>query len=343
MYDVVKLEEKLKDNYELILKVLLELGFNEETIKYRESQHLITSCRPEEGADNPNGCLIYTNSLNVLYTTRAWSGNLFSLIMKIKEVNFPRALELIQDWIGIRVDNIDVEVPFGGFYKRLIKKDNQSECLNLIVHQSSELPSDKSLSKKFSADGVAASIQEKWGIRYDHNENAILIPIYDYSGNLVGCKARNNDDQCDPTQRFWAYIPYSKTSVVYGWYQNYNKIAEKQTVIVVESEKGVLQAASFGCEIVVGIGGHNISSIQAKYIKMLGTKRVIIAFDEGISEEEIQSECKKLQNKYIRNEVSYISDRNNIVIPKGSKGSPVDFGAEGFKKLYKNCRYRCVS
>ena len=338
MVNVVMLEDKLKDNVELITKILIHLGFSEDDIRYKETQHLLTSRRPEEGADNPNGVLIYTNSLNVLYTTRAWSGNIFSLVMKIKDINFPKALQYIQDWIGFKAEDVEYEIPFGGFYKRLHKKI-QSVVPDLPKHNEEELPPGNSFSKMFAKDGVAVSIQDEWGIRYDHINDAVLIPIYDYSGNLVGCKARNNDPECDSANRFWAYIPYSKSSIVYGWNKNFQHISEKQTVIVVESEKGVLQAASFGCEIVVGVGGHNISETQAHYIKMLGVKQIIVAFDEGISEEEIKAECKKLYVKSLRNHVDYIFDRNNLVIPKGSKGSPVDFGSKGLKTLLRKCRY----
>lgn len=340
MVNVVRLEERLRDNYDAVLKILLKLGFDEEHIKYRESQHLITAPRPEEGADNPNGCLIYINSLNVIFTTRSWHGNIFSLIMKLKETNFPEALRLAAEWIDYKESGaVVVEKPLKGFYKRLIKKASRP-VVDLPIHKESELPSADSLSYRFALDGVAPIVQEKWGVRYDHEDDAILIPIHDYSGNLVGCKARSNDPNCDFNHRFWAYIPYSKSSVIYGWYENFQRIAEKQSVIIVESEKGVLQSASFGCEIVVGIGGHSISTIQARYIKMLGVKTIIVAFDEGISEEEIVGECKKLQmGGAYRNHVKYIYDRKHIVLPFGSKSSPTDFGSEGLKKLLKNSLY----
>lgn len=338
MVSVEGLEERLRENYDAVLKILLELGFDEDRIRYKESQHLITSPRPEEDADNPNGCLIYLDSLCVIYTTRAWSGNIFSLVMKIREVSFPEALRLIAGWIGYEDSlNVKIKFPWGGFWKNVVK-NTPDLTANIPSHKESELPDADSLSCKYIQDGVSALIQEEWGVRYSHEDDAILTPIYDYSGNLVGCKARNNDPECDDSNRFWAYIPYPKTLVVYGWFQNFSRIAEKHKVLVVESEKGVLQAASFGCEVAVAIGGHNISATQAKYIKMLGAKTIIIGFDEGISEEEIQEECKKLRSDgYMKNKVKYIYDKEHLVLPKGSKGSPVDYGKEGLRKLLKNC------
>lgn len=342
MFNVAKLEERLKDNYDDVLKILLELGFDEDHIKYRESQHLISAPRPEEGADNPNGCLIYINSLNVIYTTRAWSGNIFSLVMKIKDVNFPEALRLIGKWIDYdATKDYKIEPLVSGFYHKVHKSTSNNLLNHFYLHKESELPRPDSLSCKFIKDGVSALVQEKWGIRYDHNEDAILIPIYDYSGNLVGCKARSNNPDCDETHRFWAYIPYPKTQVVYGWYQNFANIANKGTVLIVESEKGVLQAASFDCGVAVGIGGHNISTDQARHIKLLGAKTIIVAFDEGISEEEIRGECVKLKmGGMLANKVKYIYDRDNLVIPKGSKGSPVDYGEKGLRTLLSKCCWK---
>lgn len=340
MVSVEGLEERLKDDYETILQVLVQLGFDEDRIKYKPGQHLISAPRPEEGADNPNGCLIYINSLCVIFTTRAWTGNIFSLVMKIKDVSFPKALSLIAEWIEYEDTDVETVEQFENeFYKHLSHSKDKDYPLDFTIHKETELPPADSLSRKFSLDGVGTSVQEEWGVRYDHEEDAILIPIRDYSGNLVGCKARNNDPNCEPDKRFWAYIPYPKASVVYGWHENFRNIAEKQTVIVVESEKGVLQAASFGCGIAVGIGGHNISATQAKYIKLLGAKVIIIAFDEGIPEEEIRNECLKVKSGFLDNRVKYIFDRENIILPKGSKSSPVDYGSAGLKKLMKNCLY----
>ena len=339
MISVDSLHDILVNNCDAVTTILIKLGFSEDTIKYHERQNMITSPRPEKGADNPNGCIIYLNSLNVLYTTRSWTGNIFSLVSKVKDVVFPEALKLIAKWIGYKQIDEKIILPFSGFYKGIIKERN-SPVESLHIYKESELPPSDSLSYKFFKDGVALTIQEKWGIRYDHEEDAVLIPIRDYSGRLVGCKARNNDPNCLDTERFCAYLPYSKTSIVYGWYENFKKIIEKQTVIIVESEKGVLQAASFGCEIVVAVGGHNISQIQAKYIKMLGVKNVIVAFDEGLTEEEIINECKKLiiDNKIVKNTVTYIYDRDHIVLEEGSKSSPVDFGDQGLKKLLQKAR-----
>ena len=66
-----------------------------------------------------------------------------------------------------------------------------------------------------------------------------------------------------------------------------------------------MQAASFGCNCVLGASGCHISQTQAKYIKSLMTDRIIVAFDEGLDEEFVRNEAQKLVcNNSIKSDIS---------------------------------------
>ena len=125
------------------------------------------------------------------------------------------------------------------------------------------------------------------------------------------------------------YQPYAKSLVLFGWSQNYTYIMKKQIVFIVEAEKSVCQAASWGFNLLLAVGGHDISKTQAKNIKSLGVD-IIIAFDEGLSNDEVEEQARKvvLDGKYWRNKVGYI-DMNGLK----SKVSPTDLGYKAFKKL----------
>lgn len=331
---MLTLQNKLTDNVEDIKKVLIHLGFLEDKIRYHSHKNMITSPRPEEGADNPQGFILYTNSLKYLYTTRSGDGNIFTLVMDIKSANFAHSLELICKWLDIKDAKYDIKLPFCGFYKQIIKyKDG--EDFDFYKYKSSDLPPDDSLSQKFFLDGISFKVQEKWGIRYEHSDDNILIPIKNYTGELIGCKARSNAEDCPHDKRWFAYLSYPKTSVVYGYYENYRAIQRKNTVVVFEAEKSVLQCASFGLNIAVAIGGHNISTMQAKYILSLKAERIIVAFDTDIVEDELIYECRKLQSKgLLKNKVGYIYDKTHELL--GDKMSPSDRGKNIFKKLLNN-------
>lgn len=334
--NVLDIQAKLIDNFDDIKKIMIELGFDEAAIRFNRRQHLITSKRPDVNADNPNGFLLYTNTLRYIMTTRNKSGNLFSLIMDLRNCSFKAALVYVCKCLNIKYNNTFYKPPFDGFYKNIFSPF-ESDDDNLSKYDRNKLPASDSLSLKFFKDGIALDVQEKWGIRYDHERDVILIPIEDCNGNLVGCKARNNNPNCADYERWFAYLPYQKTKVLYGWHNHYKNIINKNMVVLTESEKGPLQMESFNCFIGLGIGGHSFSNWQAKYIKSLMIKKIIVAFDEGLSEEEIKSEALKLiiDNGLFKNKVGYIYDADGEYLPSGSKASPTDFGGDIFNKLVK--------
>ena len=333
--NVLTLTEKLRDNVEDITKILIKLGVDEESIKYHSQKGLITSTRPDPSADNKAGLLLYTNSLQYVITTRgAKQGNIFSLVMDIKDKTFPAALSWIANICGYSEDHYKIKLPFGGFYKGL-NIQNYDFDPHLDTYNDSDLPDSHSLSQRFFLDNIDFLTQERFGVRYSHEDDAVLIPIRDCRGKLVGCKARNNNPYS--VNRYFAKLPYSKNCVVYGYSENYKSIVEKKTVVIFESEKAVMQCSSFGFNVAVAIGGHCISKIQERYIKSLMCKNVIVAFDEGLQEDEIKYEAKKLlnDNKMIHNNVFYIFDDTGEILKKGSKDSPSDHGAEIFQRMMK--------
>lgn len=313
--------------------MLVASGFDEDAIQYDEKKHLITT--PRIGGDSPRGLLIYTDTLIVMATTRAeLSGNLFTLIMGIKNISFIECVDYIAEIVEARNLPTNYIKPFGGFYKKLARSSDDTKTEELTSYDIDLLPPPNLFSEKFLKDNITIPVQKKWGVRYSIEDDAILIPIF-FGGNLVGCKARANSD-ADMSRRWWAYLPYSKTAVLYGLDNNYSKIIKKDKCIITESEKGVMQLDSMGIRIGLAVAGHSISVTQAKYLKQLGVSEIVVAFDQDLPEEEIITECKKLvvNNSFIKNKVSYIYDESGIYLPKGMKDSPTDKGAEIFTELY---------
>lgn len=334
--DVISLTNQLTNQPDKIIKILEKLGCKK--IKYNEYKGYITSTRPEEGADNPLGNMVWIENLMVHQNTRTYDSNIFCLVMDTKNVNFPKALELVAGWVGLKnIKNSSIKYPFCSFFKQVAKQVNEPE-LNMRTYLESDLPSKDKLSYKYIKDGVSAQTQEKFGVRYDDISDCIITPIYDYSGRLVGAKARNNNPNCDDAHRFWAFLEYQKTLILFGYTINYKTIIQKKLVIIVESEKAVMQGYDMGCYLLLAIAGHSISQTQSRYIKALGVDKVIVAFDEGICAEECEYEARKciVDSKFYSNRVGYVLDESNILLPKGSKMSPLDQGKKIFKELIKN-------
>ena len=330
--NVIALQEKIVAHPEYIEKLCEDMGF--ENIRDRGEYYSMQNI----GGDNPSAIAIYKDNLHYENFSHGSSGNIFTLTMETKHCSFPESLEYVSEVLGIKAENIKIVLPFGGFYKNISKKKSD-EFEELPHYSESNLPPPDSLSQKFLDDGVSLQVQYKMGVRYSHEDDAILIPVYDMEHNLVGCKGRSNDPNVDSSKRWFMYIPYKKSHIVYGLDVNYKSIITRSMIVIFEAEKSVMQCLSFEFNMATGIGGHSISKVQAKYIKMTAAKKVIVAFDEGLEEGEVKYEAKKLlvNTERYTNKVYYIYDREHKYLPKGSKMSPSDQGKEVFLKLLKNC------
>ena len=325
------LEQKILSDPENIVTILEKLGHTDvkDRGKYLQLSNL----------DGDNSSAISILKENLLYKnyTRGESGNLFTLIMYDKKITFPDALKFAAKCIGYKDDGIKIRKPFGGFYTHVEKDCNNFE-IRLPVYEETKLPNSNNLSKLWYEDGVDIDIQIEYGIRYDLESDSIIIPVRDYYGNLVGAKKRINKRMCDMGERWGMYIPYAKSLLCYGWTHNYQSIKQQKKVIILEAEKSVAQLSSIGYDIGLAIGGHNISPTQAHWINTLQADKIVVAFDEGLSEEEVRYETKKLMplNGIYRTKVGYIYDGCGEVLACGSKDSPTDHGKEVFQKLCKN-------
>lgn len=331
--DALSLQEKISGNKDSIIKILETLGYTQ----IKESSKYFSF--PRLDGDNLSANTLYIDSLRWQCYTRGESGNIFTLIMFTKGINFPDSLKYCAKILGYSDRNLPkTKYPFSGFFKE-IYKTSKSLTEADITYSESILDNYNGFSQMFFKDGVSFDVQQYFGISFSHVDNAVVIPIRNMEGNLIGVKMRNNDKNCPHEKRFWSEYSYPKTRVLYGLFQNYKKIIEKDTLIIFESEKGVLQAASCDCYLGVGIGGHNISPTQIKIIKSLMVSKIIIAFDEGLDEWDIIEECRKLvthNNIYIP-KIYYIYDKNNDILSEGSKDSPIDHGKEVFQKLLNTC------
>ena len=134
--------------------------------------------------------------------------------MNRENLNFPEALEYIADLLGLRKSefNKSVKIPFGGFYKKLIREIQEPET----------------------------TMQT-----YDR----ITVPEYTFDGKLCGIMGRSIDNNCTKEERWLPIIPCSRSLTLYGYHTNYEFIQRKNLYIVGESEKFPQQLDSFGCHI----------------------------------------------------------------------------------------------
>lgn len=335
--NALKLTEHLSNNHDDIHKVLESLEF--QNISYNSSRNEFRFSR--EYGRNPSSVMLNAETLQMICFSTSERGNLYSLIMNRRSLNFPRALNYVAELLGLRKADFEkaTRLPFGGFYKKLIREIQEPEMAMKTYSDSILEEYCGKFNERFFRDGIGYKTQEKFKVGYDIWTNRITIPEYTFDGKLCGIMGRSNDSRCEKEERWLPIIPCSRNLTLYGYHTNYGAIQNKRLCVIGESEKFTQQLDSFGCNIGLASCGCHLSEIQVKYAKGLLIERIILAYDEGLEEEYIREEAKKLKinNAIITNKVGYIWDEEHEVIPKGSKGSPSDYGKQAFAHLVKNC------
>jgi len=337
--DVKELKRYIYENRKI--EVILE-DLQMHHIKYHQ-ENSYYSCGMPDG-DNISSTLIYDNeSLNVTAYTRNivdsfGVSDLISLVIFIKKTYFSFALKYLCELLGLNyyddfqeeqdkaqlfvmkmsriLNNIDTEDEDDNFHVKPINEKILSYYYNVV-------------NGFFKKDNIPFYVQKEFEIGYDLNSNRITIPIRDEFGSLVGVKGRLWKEKLDKEDQKYLYLENcAKSKILFGLNKTIQIIREKQEVIVVESEKAVMQLWAKGIFNVVSIGGHKISQIQAIMLTRLDAT-VILAFDKDVLREEIITELNKL--KFVSNRY-YLYDDKNIL---EEKESPTD-NFEKFEILYNN-------
>jgi DNA primase len=185
---------------------------------------------------------------------------------------------------------------------------------------------------RFLRDGISLSAQEFWGIRFSVEDNAIIIPIRNEYGELVGAKARINWNPSEDESKYYYPIPVAMSQLLYGYAENYSYLYGNE-IVVVESEKSVCQAYDFGVRNVVALGSHSLSEKQIKLLLQLQPKRIVLAMDEGLNFDFIKRNADMIKNfgSILMPEIWYWDSSQNIDV--NSKDSPTDNGKEMFEEI----------
>lgn len=328
--DAQSLKDILKDNPKQIKQVLESVGchsFKEYSTEIRcalPNKHNPTSISVKKDTLKSK---IYLPNENVVF------GDIFTIIMNIDNCKFPNALKKCHDVLGYEFEYIfkkedENEHPLAIFRKIKKKRHGLNEIRKYpeeILDQYLPYPHIK-----FVNDKISPATQTKYGIHYSETHQRILIPHYHHqTGEIVGIFGRTVIDNFEELNipKYYGVIPYPKTKNLYGLYHNYKGIQEKNYVVVLESEKSVMQLDSMGYEFGVAVGCHDVSPEQRSILIGLDVE-VVIAFDKGISREHIGKTCEQF---YKKRNVSYMIDEDGLL---NNKDSPTNHGKIVFDLLF---------
>ena len=309
-------------------------------ITYRNNKNELRFSR-EEG-HNPSAMRLKLDTLKFDGFSINLHGNIYTLVMKYKELSFANSLKYIVKTLNLSDrfnDSVKIKKPFSNFYKGFVRQSNNLEYSIKTYDESILEPFLNKCNKMFFNDGIDYLTQQHFKDGFDIETLRITVPQYTLNGDLCGIMGRLNDLDCPKDIRWLPIIPCSRSLTLYGYHFNYEAIQQKRTVIIGESEKFVQQMYAMGSQVGLATCGCDISNTQAKHIKALMIPRTIVAYDEGLDEDQIRSQAEKLvlKNSIFQNKVGYIFDKEHLFLPRDSKASPTDYGKKIFQSLLQQC------
>lgn len=312
------------------------------TKEYRCSTPLNTKANSTAVRKNNLKVIIYANDNSSTKDDKD-RDNLYTLTMKIKNVNFHGALKEIHKILGLKFINT---------YKKeekVEKKDILSvfkKALNKTIRSYKQLDElkiyDEDICREFInlpyigwiREGIMPFTQERFNIGYSREKNRVVIPHRYWCGDTndyVGVMGRTLNENYDllDIPKYFPLKAFPKSMNLYGLQENYDTIQKHGMVIVFEAEKSVLKLHSMLCKCGVALCCHELSDEQIKILVSLDVE-VVFALDKDMPEQLSIDMCRKI--KHLR-KTSYIYDKWDLL---GEKDSPCDCGIKVFKRLLKN-------
>ena len=220
---------------------------------------------------------------------------------KGKTISFYKALMYIGNVTGLlhyvtdkKQEEVTVERDDWSWFDRFTGKTQQpvkqlKTYSEHILEMFCYIPHEEFLKDKISPETLAEFEIGYWGLK-----NQITIPHRDIEGNLIGVRARN----LDPWEiaNVGKYLPMNIQGQIlshplgnnlYGIHINQKHIREVKKVLLLESEKGVMQNHTYfgDSDFALAVCGSNITQAQIDLmLKTLKVQEVIVGFDKEFHE-----------------------------------------------------------
>ena len=343
-----KWEKLIKElTIEEITKVLSELG-SAPPKNDNDGNYLFQSV-----CHNSNSWkLCYYPETKTFFCYRDWERfNIFSLVMRTCNIDFAEAYKFVCTLLN---KDLSGKIEFDGFSSNYVKSD--WDIFDKFSRLEEKTTEDKNVIEIYPKDllnlyvdkyyqgwieeHIEIPAMEKYQIKYDIPYNRIIIPHFDIHNNLIGIRCRNlssyNDIKYCPVSIENKIYSHPLSENLYGLNFNKGNIKKLKKVMIVESEKSVLQAESYFPDhsFVVACCGSNISYRQIEILLELGVTEVILGMDWDFKDinlnDEEYKEYKKKIMKLSKKLIPYFTVE--VLFPTKDpfiyKCSPTDLGKE---------------
>lgn len=332
--DANELKQYIIDNDKASI-ILEDLGFH----KLKDNGGYITMAIPNY--NNPSGMSMLKENLycNSFTTHFDFRGYIYDLVMEMKGFKFGQCMNYIHTLLGLKYDyNGKTSKPRDSvldFFKKYDRGSRSHTSNNIKNYSDEEIEKlyDKCPYIGWVQEGILQSVQEKFGVGFHESSNRVVVihRMWD-SGKVCGVIGRTLRSKTEielfDIPKYFPIIKYKKSMNLFGLWENKEEIKKSNEVIIVESEKAVMQLMSKGYGNVVAVGCHDLSEEQVRILISLDVD-ITIAYDKDIELDFVKKECSKF--KGMRN-IYYIYDELGLL---KDKESPADKHVKIWRALYK--------
>lgn len=327
-----EIKEELLKNPDAIVELLEYFDF----AHIKPSAKEIRFARDEQGGKNISIRLENNENVYVNDFARGISRDIFSYIIHEKGSTFKdvlqktkKILNLSNDWHPRQRTSL-----FGGLYNNILRPNRE---IVLKTYSDDILDNYERISNlRFLKDGISLDAQQFWDIRFSVADNAIIIPLHNEYGEIIGAKARINGEPEEGQSKYYYPIPTQVSQTLYGYAANYQYLYEADTVYIGESEKFCEQLYTMGIRNCVSLGSHTLSEKQAKLLLQLSPKSITFMLDDGLDLEETKKNADVIKSVAGMMHVDiYFFDHTECLL-LDHKASPSDYGIEVWNEIVEN-------
>jgi DNA primase len=329
-----KIKDFLLEDTNLILDILDDLECNE----VNETMSEIRASLPS-GSNNTSIRIRKNEFLAVEIFSRADFDefeikDIFALVQYIRNCSLTDATKYICGITGIEYDEEQIDYKKSASIKEMRRfkpKNKNKEVKHKVLDDDFMKQYQSFIVDDWVKEGISKEAQSKFEVCIDKAHSRWVFPIRDDFGNLISTKGRTYVEDYD-LKGIFKYIYYPKmgfNDILFGYYLTAPFIYESNEIIVVEAEKSVMKAWSFGVKNTVASGKAGLNYHQINKIIRMQCKRVVLAYDKDIGMNIIQKDINALRHY---KEVYYVLDELDLL---GKKDAPVDKGYDVWYTLYE--------
>lgn len=324
------MKTKLKENPKLIKKILEHFRFHNIVI---HDGYIM--CGKPNGESTKSVSVKLDDNLTSSSFSLGISGDLFNMIAKTHNISWSEVIATVELVLNEKIVNSTISI-FDGILEEIYvpKVYNDKTYEDNILDKYS-----KQWNVRFVRDYIKPRTQREFEIGYCESENRITIPWRNVEGKIVGVIGRAN---YNTDLRYFPLIRFSKSNHLYGLWKTKEYITKTKRVYIGEAEKFVLQLWSYGFRNSVAMGCSTINQHQVELLLKLGCEEFILCLDESSDIDTINRNVNIIKDTLFMRDTCKIGvmlDRNNDILPKGSKNAPSDLGKDKWLEMLNYIKF----